>query len=476
MNVFIFTFILSAWAFGAAIDVPILENGGSKTFATENLRSRRGTLTPPPEAGDMKELNRLIFSDLHEQNAEIKKVKYYLLNGETRLAHVHLTKLAYKQTKLKPIIYRYLAVLSFIEGRFQKSLEYLELKELQSLPHYSKICNLKVLNQVVLSEVRVLESEWNKCRELSLKEFDSDHMIWMETLVRLKVRPAEGLTKVPFKGVKLSALDNQQLKIFLKLAIYLNQEALVEPQITTFDLSQIQDQEIRELIGHIYFRLGSLAKSFRFVEDLTSPNAENIKGNLYVLRNKYEIAYAQFKLALAKKENSQNAMERIIPLAWLLGDWEEGAKYAERVIASPQTQINKMTLISAFYAQKGDYNKANDVLRTIAIKSRKGAELDVTQLHSFVGLMENKSDIARKQSHESCDQFDLINCWVSFQMDQWDSFPLLLRRADPVPSKKEWERLSQNEENDPLQETVYVNQLDIEELDDKLVKLIPHAP
>ena len=205
-------------------------------------------------------------------------------------------------------------------------------------------------------------------------------------------------------------------------------------------------------------------------------NAENIKGNLYVLRQKYELAYAQFKLALEKKQNSQNAMERILPLAWLLGDWEEGAKIAERVIASPQTQVNKMTLISAFYTQKGDYAKAKDVLDSIVLRSRRGTEIDVTQLLSFVSLMQNRPDVIKKQAALSCAQFDMINCWLSFQMDQWDSFPLSIRRPDKMLVKKDWEKLSQEDLDEPLKETIYVNQLDIEELDDKLIKLTPDAP
>jgi tetratricopeptide (TPR) repeat protein len=366
-------------------------------------------------------------------------------------------------------------MLSFIEGRFQKSYEYLSAKELQNLPHYGKICTLKVLNQVVLNKINSLEDEWARCQLENFRHFNSGSFVWIETLVRMKLKPMAGLTKVPFKGIKLTSLDNVQLKIFLKLALYLNQEKLIEPQLTELDQMQLEDTEVRELMGQIFFRLGSLAKSYRLIEDLNSPNAENIKGNLYILRNKYELAYAQFKLALEKKQNSQNAMERILPLAWLLGDWEEGAKIAERVIASPQTQINKMTLVSAFYTQKGDYVKAKEVLSTIVSRSRRGAEIDVTQLHSFVGLMQNQPYVVRKQAALSCAQFDMVNCWLSFQMDQWDSFPLTIRRPEPMLIKKDWEKLTQEDLNQPLIETVYVNQLDIEELDDKLIQLIPNA-
>lgn len=478
MKVILITFFLISLAsLGHASGNPLDNPGFQETMTTgpSDLLERRGKFVYPDEVIDPRILNRILFSEMQEQNVDLKKVKFFLLNGETRMARVHLNKLAYTQTKLKPVIFRYLGMLSFIEGKFEKSLEYLSLPELQDISHYSKICSLKVLNQVVLNKVYQMENEWEKCRLETSTHIQSGNFVWLETLVRLKVKPYRGLTRAPFKGLNLASLDNEQLKIFLKLALYLNQEKLIEPQLNNLDPIQLQDTEIRELVGHTFFRLGALAKSYRFIEDLNTPNAENIKGNLYVLRNKYELAYAQFKLALEKKQNSQNAMERILPLAWLLGDWEEGAKISERVLASPNTQINKMTLVAAFYTQKGDFEKSAEVLEMITQRSRRGTEVDVTQLHSFVGLMTNKTQVIKKQAALSCDQYDMVNCWLGLQMEQWDTFPLTVRRNEKLPMKKEWEKLSQAEINEPLQETVYVNQLDVEELDDKLVELVPNA-
>ncbi len=454
MKVFLFLFISLA---------------GTETFG----KNARGTHSPPPVIGDIQELNKILFSDMAAQNQDLKRIKYFLVNGETNLAKMHLSKIAFTQTKLKPIVYRYLGILNFMENDFNKSLEYLSLKELQQIPNYQKICTLKLLNLIVLNKVRELKQEWPRCQEENLNHFSPSHFEWLNVLVNLKLKPHEGVTKKPFKGIKLVAFDNDQIKMFLKMALYLNQEKLIEEQLTDLTFEQYDDDEIRELLGQINFRLGQFKKSYRFVEGLDSPNAENIKGNLYILRKKYELAYAQFKLALQKKQNSQNAMERMLPLAWFLGDWEEGAKITERVIATPQTQINKLTLLSAFYSQKGDYEKARNILEFINTNSRKGQELEVTQINSFVGLMENKPKVAKKYAGLSCEQYDLVNCWVAFQMDLWDTFPLIMRRDEKTPYKKQWQKLASEKINDPLKEQVFVNQLDIEELDDKLIKVIP---
>ncbi len=472
MKLMFFLFImLPAWAFALS---PIPQGGQSISYATEGLLSRRGELFPPMNVYDTQELNRVLFSDMKAQNNELKKVKYYLINGEIRLAKVYLAKLAYTQTKLRPVIFRYLAILSFIEGDFQKTYTHLSSPELQNIPQFGKICLLKSLSQIVLNKTAELEETWPRCQIENTGNFREKNLIWLETLVQLKLSPITGITKVPFARLKVAALDLDEVKVILKLALYLNQEALVINELPELTVEQLQDQEIRELSGQIFFRTGALARSYRFVEDLKSPNSENIKGNLYLLRTKYELAYAQFKLALEMKQNSQNAMERLLPLAWLLGDWESGAKYAERVIASPQTQINKLTLLAAFSIQKGDYDGANRVLEVISQRSRRGTEIDVTQLASFTALMQNRPEIVIKQASMSCDQYDLINCWVQFQLSQWDSFPLSIRREDKIAEKKEWEKLIKEDLRQPLKETVFVNQLDIEEMDDKLIQLVPN--
>jgi hypothetical protein len=441
--------------------------------SSERLLSRRGDLVPIQEVYDLEQLNNILFDAVTSQKNELKKVKFYLINGETGLATAYLMKLAYTQTKLRPIIFRYLAILSFIEGKFYKTDEYLQLPELQNIPHFGKICVLKVVTDLVLDKKKQLQSDWARCQIDNTQNVKQLNLIWLETLVQLKLNPKPGITQIPFKSMRLSFLGNDETKILLKLALFLNQEDLIKEDIWELKKEQLADPEIRELAGQILFRTGSLAKAYRFIEDLKSPNAENIKGNLYLLRKKYEVAYAQFKVAIELKQNSQNAMERLLPLAWILGDWDGGAKYAEQVIASPQSLINKMTLMAAFFMQKGDYAKTSSVLSSISLTSRRGSDIEVAQIASFTALMQNKTDLARKNAQISCEQYDMISCWLLFQLTQWDNFSHVLRREDDLKDKREWEMLTGDMTHAQIKETVFINQLDIEELDDKLLQLIP---
>ncbi|MFA5583274.1 MAG: hypothetical protein WDA09_03590 [Bacteriovoracaceae bacterium] len=434
---------------------------------------RRGSYQLSPELFGMEELEQALFTKIGRESKDLKKAKYFLLNGKTKEAQLHLSKLAYSNTKLKPIIYRYLAVLSFIQGKYEKSQIYLSLPELNKFPEFAKICTLQVLNQIILNKVQNLEKNWDKCQIGNAQSFRRLNLTWLDTLVKIKVDHSEGITQVPFRKVRLDALSMNDLKILLKLSIYLNQDSLLLPEVNRLKTEDFKDQELREILGHMYFRNGQFVNAYRFIEDLKTPNAETIKGNLYVLQGKYEIAYAQFRLALEMKQNSENALERLLPLSWILGDWQNGSIYTENLYADQKHIPHKLTLLTSFMIQRGEFEKAEKLLHYISQQTGRGTHLDVTQLHSFTKLMRSKVDELTKQADMSCQQYDVVNCWILFQTTHWQDFPFVVRRQGEVEHTEKWKELTSSSINTPLKEAVYVNQLDIEELDDQLVELIP---
>lgn len=447
-----------------------LKINGGLASDLEYYYPRRNELTPPNLSESLEILTQTSLDDLKEDNNELKKIKFYLINGEIRLAQTYLSKIISSSSKLRPVAFRYLALLQFISGEYEKSYKTLLHPSLSNAKIYSKVCVLKVINQIALNKLVDLDDEWPKCQSFSFVSINEKNLVWLDTLVQMKLKP-RGSSSKPFKQMKLSTLNNEQLKIYLKMAIYLNQEGLISPDLLELTVEQLQDKEIRELIGQIYFRQNSFAKAYRFIEDLKSPNAETIKGNFYVLREKYELAYSQYKLALEQKLNSQNALERLLPLAWLLKDWKMGSIYAERVSASPQTQVNKLTLLAAFLTQSGNYSRASEILETLTKRSSKFSELDITQISTVAALMENNPSLAKQHALSNCTSYDFINCWILYQIEQWQGYTQLIRRDEEISIKKNWDTLTKEIIETPLTETVYVNQLDIEELDDKLIQL-----
>lgn len=441
-------------------------------LAPGELYERRGQYLPISDIFSQEEINKVFFTESRQYREELRKVKFFLMNGELQLAKVFLQKLTITQSKLRPIANRYLGIIAFIEQDYQKSIKFLSTGELQTQPHFAKVCNLLTLNKIIMNQLKDLEEEWYRCTLEANKDINATNLVWLETLVRLKLQPVPGITRKPFRRITLRSFDNQDLKIILKFAIYLNQESLVVDQLLDLTQEQLLDQDVRELAGHIFFRSGKFVNAFQFIEDIKSPNTENIKGNLYLLRGKYEIAYAQFKLALKEKQNSQNALERLVPIAWLLGDWKMGSAYSKQLIGRSGKEANKLTVMAAFEMQAGNYEKSRELLREIRQKSRRGTALEVNQIGAFSALMENDPVELKTTATQSCELYDMVNCWVLFQMYHWENFPLVVRRGDDIPRKDDWTRLTQEKLPGKLTEPSYVYQQDIEELDDLNIKLI----
>lgn len=439
-----------------------------------NLYRRRGELIPLSNGESEEALFKAMMSEFTTQKEDLKRVKYYLINGEVRMAKMYLRQMMLTEPRLRPLGYRYLGMLEFILGNYQESLKELKRPELNKFGNYQKVCVLRILNQIILNDLFDLEDQWDRCLLENIKEMQSNRLLWLETLVRLKTAPSENTLIAPFKYNKIFSLPNEDIKITLKLALYLNQESLVLPEIMQLTLDAILDPEIRELAGLILFRAKKFSLSYKFIEDLNTANINNIKGNLYLMQNKYELAFAQFKLALIQKQNSLNAMERALPLAWEIGQWEEGTKLAEQVITSPEGAMSKLALTSAFYVQRGLYKEAEKRLDYITTYSTEGENLTVTQLYAYNHLMQKKSLETMKYADLSCKAYDLAQCWLLYQFSYWDHFPLTVLRDEPLfKNTNWWDDESALTTISALKETIYVNQKDIEELDDALIKLIP---
>lgn len=439
-----------------------------------NLYRRRGELIPLSNGESEEALFKAMMSEFTTQKEDLKRVKYYLINGEVRMAKMYLRQMMLTEPRLRPLGYRFLGMLEFILGNYQESLKELKRPELNKFGNYQKVCVLRILNQIILNDLFDLEDQWDRCLLENIKEMQSNRLLWLETLVRLKTAPSENTLIAPFKYNKIFSLPNEDIKITLKLALYLNQESLVLPEIMQLTLDAILDPEIRELAGLILFRAKKFSLSYKFIEDLNTANINNIKGNLYLMQNKYELAFAQFKLALTQKQNSLNAMERALPLAWEIGQWEEGTKLAEQVITSPEGAMSKLALTSAFYVQRGLYKEAEKRLDYITTYSTEGENLTVTQLYAYNHLMQKKSLETMKYADLSCKAYDLAQCWLLYQFSYWDHFPLTVLRDEPLfKNTNWWDDESALTTISALKETIYVNQKDIEELDDALIKLIP---
>lgn len=405
---------------------------------------------------------------------QLKEIKLNIINGNLDYAQFLLLKDDISKDFSKPIKLRYLAMINFIKGDYFKSLDYLKSPDLNTFESNPKMCMLRVLNLLILDKLQDSKIEWAKCRNVALITQKADYL-WFQTLFDLKMQSLNKNEVNPFNGLAIDNQQGQTLQTYLKLALYLNKQKLIIPRFQYFSLDTLQDTKLRELIGLNYFKDGNITMAYKLLEDLNTVNAEVFKGNLYLATNKYTLAYAQYKLALQKKNNSQNALERVIPVAWKLKQWPEGINFLAKLQHRPDTYVEKLSLLAAFQTQNLEYKQAYKTLKKILKITNQGHSIEVSQLLSLNALIAGDLFQAENYMIQSCNSKDGFSCWLLYQVSTWNSYDKLLKRKDSIHNESEdlIEKYSSKKYYKPLVGRKFIDQSAIDELDNNTINLLP---
>lgn len=415
----------------------------------------------------------------------LKAAKDFLINGNTKMARFHLEQINLKDSPVKLIRNRYMSLIEFIEGNYRQSLNLINSGRYNDEKYYKEVCMVRILNLMALHTLdqdRVTKSKVDKdflsqYRNCSVQtlEYSKNQHYWLDTMSRFKTRNKEYLQGSEIENVRFAISSLELTRIWLKLGLYLNKEQLVKANIATLPATAYQSNTVRELIGLMYYRLGDTEKANEFVEGITSPNAENIKGNIRLKNKEYELAFGHFKVALLKKENSINALERAIPLAWLLGQWEEGIKLLSRFIKPGQDERKKLALDTAFKIKIEDYKKADEQLFILERLFKRQVPQEVEIMKSYVALKRKNVKALAESSEKACKRHDGVNCWIQMQMSIWENIGFTVEREENIFSDEDLdiESLKKTAKANPLIESVIIDQKDIEELDSQKLQIDP---
>ena len=442
------------------------------TPQNHEMRDLRGSIKARDFGLEYILIGRMLEENVTSEKKSLRDAKFLLLNGETELARQTLNNLLKNdKSKLRGMLNRYMAIAYFQEARWKEALAALSTQELSVYPQYGKICPLKIITRIAVRDTRGLMQEWLKCKNENAKDVIKNDVVWMEILVRLASDAPKGTAAKAIRTTYLRNMSNEQMRSMLKLALFLNLETMLIDQLELLDYEAIQDEELRGLVAHIYFRQGRLAEAWRYMQDIAHPNVENMKGNLWLLRGNQELAYAQFKLALKQKSNSHNAVERALPLAWSLKQWKEGAKLSERIYTHEKNRLQRLTTTAAFAVAQEEWSEALTRLEIVHQQSGVGTAQEVSQLSTYVALRQNDAKRLHRYSLLSCEAGDLMSCWIQMSKLTWDDLPSMLKRDNPsAPAEPIWRALA-SQEVEEFKEETFVDQRDIDELDDALIKL-----
>lgn len=445
------------------------------TNSKSDLYYQRGTFKYPDsqEILDSLKLNNEIFQN-KSVSERMATIKYNIVNGNLEKAKAKLLQAQYFSDYSTPIQKRYLALIYFIEGEYEKSLETLQDKMFYTFENNKHVCLLRVLNFLILNRNIEALNDWKTCRDETVNKTTSYHL-WMNSLIELKANK----TKIrDFKTITNLNIENESgemLALFLKLALYLDKPEKVLNRLSLLSDEIYNIDKLRELIGLLYFRDNQIVNSYKFIEDLTSVNSENLKGNLFLAQKKYELAYAQFKLALLKKADSQNALERITPTAWILKQWEDGLKFTKKLKVSKADIYRKQIIQAAFEIQLKKYDEAKKSLNTIINSSKNALSPEVNIMNSLVNFLLKDKIKSIEYSNKSCNNLDGANCWLQYQLTSWDDFTRTAQRDSKVFESTDSlvEKYTKSYQSEKIKEDLLIDQKDIEEMDNSLISLMP---
>jgi len=406
----------------------------------------------------------------------LQKSKFKMINGDLKTARFLLGRISDKNSQVAAIKQRYLAVINFIEGRFSDSLKLLETPVMQISTSYQQICLLKLINLMALNKSEEVKKESRGCMAQTDK-YSRNDQYWLDTMVKLKTLDQTGLKRKMLTDIQSTLSDDEQARIWLKTGLYLNREEELLDLIGILPESSYQSKRLREIVAFLYLRKGQKDKALSFIDDIDTANAENIKGNFNLVNREYELAFGHYRLALQKKQDSANALERAIPLAWLLHQWNDGLTMLNSISNKNLDPRNKKAIEIAFLIRQKQFIQAQKELALLKIDFKQVPPFEISIMDTYVNLIlsSNAQKIDKRKIEESaenaCKSFDGINCWIALQYIQWENLGKTITRDELVYSDKTMtvESLKEKVPLVPLKETISIDQSDIEELDSAMI-------
>ncbi|MDA8793525.1 hypothetical protein N9N67_09770 [Bacteriovoracaceae bacterium] len=406
--------------------------------------------------------------------------KFFMINGNLDMARLKLAKNEVDRDFARPIRFRYLALLSYLQEDYKKALDYLSLKDFIRVEHFKHICLLKTLSYIGNEQIKKAEYTWARCRKENLAHSQYGYL-WADTLFQLKFNAfkSKNYKKENLSTVVFESQPANLLRIYLQLALYMSKHERTYKGIKIFNKEILSLPRIRELIGQLYLRGGKVKLGYHSVNDLNLPNALNMIGNIHYKVKNWDKAFQAYTYALEVKNDSRNALERLIPLSFQLEKYQSGIDYINRLMLFEDSLRELTTLKSFFLIKQKKLEAAYNLLKEKNFLFQLIRPKETLQLQSYLNLYFENLDHAKKHYWVSCLQNDGISCSVLAYLNLWDNLGKSMKQEEIGPQyleddfhEAEFNNLISKRMETPIKEEIFIDQKEIEELDNNIIKLI----
>lgn len=401
----------------------------------------------------------------------LKNAKLTLINGNIKEAKFHLNRINESRSQLGSIKKRYQALIAFIENDYAQAANALrDLKNLRG-GDSKQLCLLSLIALMGKNDKDALLAEESNCTR-DQENFSPNELFWLNSMLNLFKKNKAALDRdLKYNAERI--LTNEEIaKLWLKINLYLNREKETLEVISKLPEGAYSSYKVRELIAFMYLRENNFERAMAFIEDVDSVNAENIKGNIRVFDKAYELAFGHFKLALQKKADSVNALEKGIPLSWILGQWKDGVDMLKNVSASQiADRRTKEALEAAFHIRLNNLTSARNQLTILRNDFQNQPPSEVLIMETFLALKETNKKEIEDSSEVSCKAFDGMSCYLAAQTINWHNLGLIMKEDAAIMEQEtvNYEKLKAeplpDASKNKIIEEVFIDQRDIEELD-----------
>ena len=122
-----------------------------------------------------------------------------------------------------------------------------------------------------------------------------------------------------------------------------------------------------------------------------------------------------------------------------------------------------------------DFATAGKKLERLNRLFNSGTAIEVDQLATYVGLRTKNTKQFVKHGELACEAGDMTACWTLMAQMNWEDITPLLESEDVTAPKTHLGRQLASSDYQAqafVEEEIYVDQRDIDELDESLIKLI----
>ena len=425
---------------------------------------------------DIQEKQQGIEIDQKVKNLKfLKEAKYFLISGNINKAENRLVRVSNIGSSWK-IRDRYLAIVYYLKGEFQKSLNLLSGDDKRTSSYLNQTCLLKALNAIALRDKKDMRIDFSLCK-IYLEKHSQTEVFWPDYIMQIYFQDNYYLDGEPIRKVTKFMHTNELLKIWLKLALLFKKEGLVKKELPFIPAEAYEQDKVRELMALVFYRLGKIKEALKYIEDISTPNAENLKGTFYLKKKQYEVAYGHFQLALKQKRNSSIAIERSLPLSWILKEYENGHTLSQQIKPkSGENYLEKMALTSAFLVKLNLHKDAKKSLLQLNGHYNQNIPVEVSQLNYVNAIMLKDRNRAARYTRKACEKYDAVACQTQLFLALWPDFTKAIHLDEDIISedkKVSWDKLIGQKQTFSLQESVYIDQENIEEMDEALIKIRP---